>query len=451
MQTKTRKTEQNQCREGGILLVVLLLVLVFSVLGLGLLSLGRQNAVETSRLLNRSKAFWMAEAGLHELRAIITLPVNRGLLENYGLVDAVDSPVLQGSIAGAGSYEVYVSTNLNASLTGAVRIYDVRCVGHSPGVQSTVVVSSVVRLRTGSERVWSTNNERNIRFTTGDIINGPAHTNGKYYINGKPSFLGAASSSWSDLYYNDDLRGGANSLFIDPEVFTAGLELGVPESDFNPNIISDLRSDALQFPAGDYQVVFNGNMYIARQGAGTSTTNFISSINSPDDEDNILYFPGNVEVSGEVGGRVSIASEGVIKIVGDIVYSSAPDPNHGNWSADFRPSVNEALGLFSQQKVEIDLPLPIGADVNIHAAIFVTEPSGSIQNPGFGAADRYSNLNSPYINMYGSIMQHTRGIIGTTGGSGYLKNYRSDSRFLLTPPPGAPYDPPEFSQWRASF
>lgn len=56
-------------RSGAILGMVLIIVLVLSLVGLGLMQLGNVNAVEVSRSYNLSKAFWRAEAGLFHARA----------------------------------------------------------------------------------------------------------------------------------------------------------------------------------------------------------------------------------------------------------------------------------------------------------------------------------------------------------------------------------------------
>jgi hypothetical protein len=56
-------------KSGAILGMALVIVLALSLLGLGLLNLGRMNAVEVSRSYNLNKAFWAAEAGLFNARA----------------------------------------------------------------------------------------------------------------------------------------------------------------------------------------------------------------------------------------------------------------------------------------------------------------------------------------------------------------------------------------------
>jgi hypothetical protein len=40
-----------------------------------------------------------------------------------------------------------------------------------------------------------------------------------------------------------------------------------------------------------------------------------------------------------------------------------------------------------------------------------------------------------HLNIFGAIAQNFRGIVGTTGGTGYLKNYNYDERLASDEPP----------------
>jgi hypothetical protein len=55
---------KDERRRGAILGVVLVVLLVVSIMGAGLLTLASQNAVMAARALNTTKAFWLAEAGV---------------------------------------------------------------------------------------------------------------------------------------------------------------------------------------------------------------------------------------------------------------------------------------------------------------------------------------------------------------------------------------------------
>ncbi len=119
-------------------------------------------------------------------------------------------------------------------------------------------------------------------------------------------------------------------------------------------------------------------------------------------------------VSGTLDGRLSIFSPAGISIVDDILYQ------------DRSQTSNNVLGLVAEKYVMIADNLPNSTDVLIDASIFVR--SGQ-----FGA-DNYQSSGirgRAYVN--GSIVQATRGAIGTfasngTLKSGYLKSYRYDER-----------------------
>lgn len=51
---------------GGVLVIVLVSVLVFSTLGLGLLSQVQHNGIEAARRIQSTQAFWTAEGGIHQ-------------------------------------------------------------------------------------------------------------------------------------------------------------------------------------------------------------------------------------------------------------------------------------------------------------------------------------------------------------------------------------------------
>jgi type II secretory pathway pseudopilin PulG len=68
------------------------------------------------------------------------------------------------------------------------------------------------------------------------------------------------------------------------------------------------------------------------------------------------------------------------------------------------------------------------SNLNIEAALLALQHSFIVDNYRCGA--RLGNLN-----VYGAIAQKFRGAVGTTGNSGYLKNYEYDERLKTTEPP----------------
>ncbi|MDF7824472.1 hypothetical protein P4B35_10650 [Pontiellaceae bacterium B12227] len=497
-----KKLRSNNARkEGGILLIVMLIMLLLAFLSVGFLRLGQVDMLETSGQLNHARAFWMAEAGLNELKAIITFDDNRRPLERYGLVGD-DTAVLSRTIDGSGSYEVFVRAVAAENALDESAHYAIEVVGRSPGGAASVVVHSLVRLATVAEEVWMTHSEGNVSFADGDKLYGPTKTNGKFNIRGTPKIYGRASTGSSRVNYNDS----RTTSVADPDVFLEGLSFGVPETDFDSDLIDDIAGQsgmapvegpaAIEFladgryvltedeitpavtrmewqrahwerngrrwryvPAGYVEVVVE-----PERRTSLSTTNHIDNIGMPEIDDNIIYVNGDVSVKGEVGGSVSVVSDGTISIVDNIVYASAPALDSSGapsipieqWAArDIEPGSDERLGLYAKEKVEVDFPDHRsgneGRPVNIHAAIFVTEPPGGVSNAGFGTADRGSYLGLPYIHLFGSIVQYDRGTIGYSGGKGFLKDYHHDARFMFSPAPGSPSTVPVFKNWRMEY
>lgn len=95
---KTRQTS-NSSRDGAILAVVMVMLIVLSILILGLFQLGFHSARETEHELRRAQAFWLAEAGRHASMADLYAgrDGNRGILAatsfGDGTYQVVEDPV----------------------------------------------------------------------------------------------------------------------------------------------------------------------------------------------------------------------------------------------------------------------------------------------------------------------------------------------------------------------
>lgn len=70
-ESKNDRLVNAEGRSGAILGMALIMVLALSLIGWGLLNLGRTNAVEVTRTYNSDKAFWAAEAGIFHARAML--------------------------------------------------------------------------------------------------------------------------------------------------------------------------------------------------------------------------------------------------------------------------------------------------------------------------------------------------------------------------------------------
>ena len=407
--------------------MAMFMVLMMSVLGIGILRLAEVDALETSAVLNRTRAFWFAEAGLQEFQAIVENPSNRIPLEDLRVNDRdfVSDAALSCSFGDGGRYWVDVQQVV------AARLYRITSTGVTVSGE-TKSVTQLVQANRFSDRIWSTHSEEtasggNIYFAPGDRINGEVYSNDRLNIYGNPEFLKLVRSAANSINYWDTRPDN----WIDPSVFTAGLLLGQPVLDFGDiedHILNISNRANFSLPSGDYNIVIDGMRIITEnRSSGDVLTNNLSA-------GSIIHALGNVFVEGTVAMPLSIVTDQAIIITDDLICSSTlSNPNHS--SPGFSPASNEVLGLFSGSQVRIQSGV---GEVNIHASIFITKDNIQSNDNGFWAEDRYQNIGAPYINLFGSISQYRRGIIGQMGGVGYLKNYGYDERLLVTAPPGIP-------------
>ena len=418
---KTDRTCHSS-RTGGVLVLVMLILIAFSLMTAALLQLGWNSSREAEYQFNKAQAFSLAEAGLEQFKAIVNS--NR-----FPITYATGARDWSTAFPSVGSNRVVVSDDTRNGWDNNVRLikkYIITSTGWARnGAVQTNTLSAIIK--TFGDYLFSTHSEGSVFFTTGDLLHGEVYTDGTLNINGTPIFYDLVQSSASSV-------NGSSAASI----FTGGLLLNAPQLDWVSvqQQVTDLASaPGAETFTGNYDITFaDTKATLSNRTSHAVTTNTITS-------GKIFYVTGDAYVKGTVGTRVSVATPGAIYITGDLIYkSAAANPNPSSWASGWVPAVTEALGLYS--KTQVQIASGIGA-VNIHAAILV--PVGNL---GFNAADKNSSIGSPYINLYGSIGQYIRGVVGTIGGSGYLKNYNYDSRFRETPPPGIPYSIFFFSEWK---
>jgi len=163
----------------------------------------------------------------------------------------------------------------------------------------------------------------------------------------------------------------------------------------------------------------------------------------------VIYVNGNVVVSGTVRGKVTLASTGNIIIADDLKYTIAP--------GSVQCSAGDMIGLIANGYIYmsdnvLNTPQPWGTSgaykhyastndeylqgVMLTLNSFTVEsydqgPTTS-ENCGTDVAGRGC------LYITGGVIQGTRGAVGTTGGTGYIKRYSYDDCSFQTPPPYFP-------------
>lgn len=427
---------------GAALGVALMVMLVLSVLGLGLLNLATVNGVQAERVVGNMQSFWAAEAGLQEAKAI-------GVKYARPYEDIPGLSMTWSDTVGNGSYQVTIVPDaLNGN--NGIKHYTLVSTGTSPAGESCTVRQDA-EIETIASFMWASIYERLlagglIYFGPGDVLIGRLYTNDRINIYGgspnpdfpRPAFLMTTNTPWVLSATNSvNYANGA-----DVSVFHGGLMLNAPPLNYNvyTNQVQTIRDAATSGGialTGNYSISFTNTLMRYRQIGSTNTlTRALSSFNGA------VYVSGYVtNLGGTVDGDVTIASDSTIYITTNLVYQSAP-PNATLYSSSFDPtSINDSLGLVARNAVTV-----MGrTNINIHAAVLITQ-----DGDGFNADRKYELISSPppLINLFGSISQFRRGVVGRPSGEGFLKNYKYNARFLTVPPWHFPHFVYTFESWR---
>jgi hypothetical protein len=161
----------------------------------------------------------------------------------------------------------------------------------------------------------------------------------------------------------------------------------------------------------------------------------------------VIYVEGKVVISGLLRGRVTIAASDDIIIGDDITYVT--DPGAG--------TCVDILGIFSGEQVivadnALNAPQRPAAGYNhrtyddtsdefVHGTVLALDIF-TVHNYGSGSSNDEWCQGSVWgrgcLFLTGGIIQSTRGAVGTSGGTGYLKRYSYDQCGATAPPPYFP-------------
>jgi hypothetical protein len=305
-----------------------------------------------------------------------------------------------------------------------------------------------------------------IVFVSGDSIDGPLHTNDDLLVCGSPSFGRSAAdvievSSPPVGWSNGGGGSGASPDFNGPFVTNAPVLTPPPTNGELRNIAgpANTYTGATKFALsgnnmtittsagatiGPVEVPTNGVVYV-QNGAGCSSSYSPFTATYPAGSG-----CGNAHVSGSYTGQLTIAAENDIVIDDDITRSGTA----------------AILGLVANNFVRIKHPLCPSNNLGCSNGTITSETLSSC-NSGVNGTGSNSNLridaailaidHSFIVDHYdcgaslgelevnGAIAQKFRGPVGTTGGTGYIKDYNYDDRLRYLEPPHF-FDPVE-SAW----
>lgn len=291
---------------------------------------------------------------------------------------------------------------------------------------------------------------KRIVFVTGDEIRGPLHTNDDLAICGEPKFgRGPADTTEVTAPPEGWIAGGcsspsgANPIFNGPFVRTAD-ELEPPTTNealkqvagssytFKCFTTIELKGDEMTISSKSFNGTKpfppDGVVYVDN-GSSSSCSGWSScpSVYSPFTTSySTTSRCGTAMVKGNYDGELTIAAANDIIVRDDLVKED-----------------QGILGLIADNFVRIWHPYPSqdeagdcgsgsgsggNTDLQIDAAILAIRHSFIVDHYDCG-----SSLGKLTVN--GAISQKFRGPVGTTGGTGYIKNYNYDDRLRYMEPP----------------
>lgn len=265
-----------------------------------------------------------------------------------------------------------------------------------------------------------------IWWTDNDTVWGPMHTNDNLRSYRHPVFYDKVTTKKSIKYYTSYYKDhpiihGDYQKGVYIPIPSDGVDQVKTQANLNGHVFSGHDDVYLLFDGDSVKYKFaEGDDYNSVLGASLTSNGIIFAENA------------NLHVEGTVKGRYTISvsgsgSKGNVHIDNSIVYNTNPQID---------PNSTDMLGIVAEKNVWIsDNATNNTGDIDIHASVYCQEGS-------FGAENYKTRPRAGNINLVGGIIQDTRGAVGTfggwSGGSGFGKRYRYDSRLLYVSPPAFP-------------
>jgi len=274
---------------------------------------------------------------------------------------------------------------------------------------------------------WMTNNENGVNWTTQDTVWGKVHSNSTITVSGKPVFMGKVTTT-----KNFNKKPGTNPNYA---IFKDGYETGVASVDFPNNL------DSISYASTHGGKKYNNNIWVTFFPGTGSNGDGIVQVRSTSFTGTILDtvrlngmgFNGalacdsTIHVKGTLDGRLSLASlKKDVFVEDNVVYE-----NRTLTTSD------DVLGLLAERNIVVADNPANNSHCEIDGSIFTR--TGSFQAEGYNRGPLFGELR-----INGSIVQNTRGPVGTISGTtlvtGFSKRYRYDDR-LARPGFGPPFYP----------
>jgi Tfp pilus assembly protein PilX len=299
-----------------------------------------------------------------------------------------------------------------------------------------------------------------IYWVTGDHMYGPMYTQDQFMVESgnSPTF---GRNAQDDIASQAPTR-SASAICAGNNCQNASV-LGTAEPDVTPQVPLPSDNSNLLSDAQNHGVVYTGTVTLRVNGGTatgwnctTSSSSSCTALSINLTTDPIIYatnasgcnstynptsisYPtvgsgsaqgayygpcGDIYISGTYSAPLTIAAGDDVIVTGNLVNSTDSNP-----TGTAQLTGGATLGLVANQYVRVMHTCSGNPNVTIDGAILTLEHSFFVDNYSCGGMPQGT------LSVHGAIAQKFRGIVGTVGASGYLKNYNYDDRLQLILPP----------------
>lgn len=323
------------------------------------------------------------------------------------------------------------------------------------------LVISLVSLAYGINYMYFSNCEttvfgERIKFWTGDTLLGNVHSNSVIAIEGSPVFYGLVSTTECDFW-----RGpGYNPVFHGPPPQFRAPRVEIPHLADALRQCAAMQGTFYSMAGKSYRVLLRGTdivIYRFRTGVPFDSTD---SWILPSIRRRCLFFDGPLEIKGHMTGELSIGTSHHMLLLDNVVYDDAHvTPAEGGYTA---PTSTNFLMLAAEGQIKVantpangrnDSQMRGNSQPNLDStSIFITAALYALgesftfeqQNDADSGYVFQDPPGTPHIDdrgtvyLFGSLAQMRRGYVHRSANqsTGYLKQYRWDSRFPFWNPNG---------------
>lgn len=220
------------------------------------------------------------------------------------------------------------------------------------------------------------------------------------------------SNLLTDATNHGKVFSGTTTLTVDP---TTNLATGF-------NCPSSGSCTAVSVDLTKYPIIYATNASGCSTGYNPTNINYNNQITSGTYA-GAYYGPcGDVYISGTYSTSFTIGAGNDIVLTGNLLNSTDP-------AGTTNPTGGATVGLVADQYIRVMHTCSGNPNRTIDAAILTLAHSFFVDNYQCGSGSQ------GYLTVHGAIAQYFRGIVGTVGSTGYLKNYNYDDRLQLILPP----------------